>query len=356
MRRLLTLLKKDAILGVKDVFVLLEICFAVVMVVILLFLIPEDVRTEGKAYIYDSTGVVRDFVNSKIDDPGQEMGEYFVDSRDELIAGMTEDKSAIGLIITRDEGGPYGVELLTQPYTPPALVTYVGVDMEDLLSMIAPPHGVYPADVYEHVEVTALRFGTRDDLPFNQRLLPPVLFYMVGIVGLFAMVSLICQEKVDQTIRAYRLSPGGLWLFLLSKHLIIVATGVITFSIIYLPMMGVAGYLECLLILLFTMVFGSTIGVFLGAVYESPMAAFGWVIVLMFTLSLPAISLFNPMFAPDWLRLIPSHYSLFALDAAMFPDDNAHLVWQGVGVLAGLSAALYLASAAFFSARVRREA
>ena len=356
MRRFAGLLMKDAVLGIKDVFILLEIVFAVLFMLLLVFVIPEDIRTEGRVYLYDSTKVVEDFISAYESDPGQKLGEYYVDSREEVIAGMTKDASAVGLIITEMPNGMYEVDLLTQPYTKDALVAYIGVDMEDLLSMLKPPRGVYPPDVYESIRVDALQEGVRDALPFNQRLLPPVLFLMVGVLGLFAMVSLIGQERIDQTIRAYRLSPAGLWLFLLSKHSVILATGFITFSIIYLPMMGFAGYLQSLLIIMLTVVMGSSLGVILGAFYESPMGAIGWVFLLLLILALPAISLFNPMFSPDWLKLVPSHYSLFALDAAMFPDGNAHLIRQGAATLAVVSGILILVSAAVFVSRIRKEA
>jgi hypothetical protein len=47
MKKLGNLLRKDIVLGIKDVFLLLEIVFSVIFMLVLLFLIPEEIRTEG---------------------------------------------------------------------------------------------------------------------------------------------------------------------------------------------------------------------------------------------------------------------------------------------------------------------
>ncbi len=356
MKKLLNLLRKDIVLGFKDIFLLLEIVFSVVFMLLLLFVIPEDVRTEGRAYILDNTGIIQCFVQENVPDHEQVMGEYYVADREELIAGMTEDRSAIGLIIDSAPGGRYQIEALTQPYTKQALVDYLEVDLEDLMNILHPPAGRYPADVYASVRVEALERGEQVIPAFNKQLLPPVIVFNIGLIGLFAMVSLIGQERMDATIRAYRLSPSGLGMFVFSKHLVITAVSVLNFSIIYLPIMGFAGYLEGLLVMIVTVLAMSSIGIFLASFYKGPMEAIGWVFVLMLIFALPGVSLLNPVFSPGWIQLIPTFHSLFGLDAAMFPDNNADLIWRSAGVLALLAAVLGPVTAAFFTVRIRKEA
>lgn len=358
MTRVGSLFRKSLILGIKDVFVLLELGFSVVIVALLLFVVPEDIKREAVVYVFDETRLVEGFIaqNIGLEEMEERSGEFYVDSRDELIAGMTEDKAAIGLIISADSGGMFNVELLTQPYTTEALIRYIDIDLEDLIALIAPPYDFYPPDVLASVRVEALQRGLRDELPFNQRLVPVVLMFMVGILGLFIMISLIGQERSEATLRAFLISPGRLWEFLLSKHLVLLLLGTCTFSIIYLPMMGLAGYLPSLAIILLTIIAGSAIGTFLGGIFETPMNAMLWVLLLMIVLGLPAVSLFSPTFSPGWLRIIPTYYTLFGLDAAMFPDNNGQVIWHGVAVLGGLDIVLVTASFATFGALVRKEA
>lgn len=357
MKRLPVIIIKDLILGIKDIFIILELVFSVVIMLLLLLIVPEDIRTEGRVYIYDQSGLLETFMLEKMPDSGKKKGEFFVDSRDELIAGMVKDKNSIGLIIQSDGSqAPYHIQLYRQPYTRKTLEKWVELEMEDLFSIIAPPSGLYPADIYKSVRIEALRRGERDSIPFNRRMLPPVLLMMIGMMGLFAMVSLIGQERIDSTIRAFRLTPAGLWQFLLSKHLVLLLTGFLTFSIIYLPMMGWSGYLLSLLIVELTVLAGSSAGVLLGTFYDSPMKAIGWVLVLMLILGLPVISLYSPAFSPAFLRLIPSFYTLFGLDAAMFPDENSHLISQSLLVLSLVAAALTALSTVIFIRLMRKEA
>ena len=68
-------------------------------------------------------------------------------SREEIIEGMLEERSAIGLIITMNSTGAYNVELLTQPYTKPTLARYIEIDLEDLLALITPPYDFYSRQI-----------------------------------------------------------------------------------------------------------------------------------------------------------------------------------------------------------------
>ena len=358
MQRIFSLFKKDMLLGIKDVFVILEIVFAVVIMLMLLFVFPKDIEKEAMVFIYDKTGLVQNVIDQYSETTEMDFDlDMFVDNREDMITGITKNKNAMGVIISYGEETLYKTEMLVQPYTTDAMMKFVETEMEDMLSMLHPPMGTYPLDVYKSVRITALQEGLRDELPFNKRMLPPILMIMVGILGLFAMVSLIGQERSDATIQAFKVTPTGMWGFLLSKHLMLLVISIVTFSILYIPVIGgFAGYFPALIIILLTVIFGSTLGIILGTYIESPMSSIGIVILLMMVLSLPAISLFAPIFSPAWLKFIPSYYTLFGLDAAMFPDNNSHIIWQSAGILAAIDAVLVIFSAWVFSVRIRKEA
>ncbi|MDZ7796137.1 MAG: ABC transporter permease [Candidatus Marinimicrobia bacterium] len=352
MRRILNLLKKDVLLGIKDVFILLEIIFSVVIVLIILFLIPQNIDSEETVFIYDRSGVINRFTD-RFGSQNIEMdNELFVDSRQEIIDGMKENKTALGVIITANDDRTFHVELLTQPYTSETMTEYLEVNLEDLFSIFT---GTYPPDVYRSVRVTALQENIRDEIPFNKQLLPAIMLMMVGMVGLFAMISVTGQEHSEATIRAFRVSPASMTEFLLSKHLMLLGVSLITFSILYIPVIGLSGYFQGLLIILLTVILGSSIGIILSAFFDSPMSSVGWVLILMLVFSLPAVSLFAPVFSPGWLRLIPSYHTLFGLDAAMFPDNNAQIIWQSAGLLAGIDIVLLFFSTWIFRLRIQRE-
>ena len=345
------------LLGIKDVFILLEIAFAVLIMLLLLFVFPKDIERDAMVYIYDQTGRIQEVLDQFGDEVEMEF-DVLVESRQEIIDGMTKNRNAMGVIISFNENdnSVYKTEMLVQPYTTEAMMKYVEIELEDMLSILHPPFGLYPFDVYESVTIRSLQEGLRDELPFNQRVLPPLIMMMVGILGMFAMVSLIGQERSDATIRAFRVTPTGMLGFLLSKNLMLLAVSIVTFSILYIPVMGgFTGYLPALVITLLTVIFGSAIGTLLGSFFDNPMAAGGYVILLMIIFSLPAISLFAPVFSPEWLKFIPTYHTLFGLDAAMFPDNNAHIIWQGAGILAAINAVLVVLSGWVFLNRIRKE-
>jgi len=360
MKKLISLFKKDVLLGIKDVFILLELGFAVVIMLLLLFVFPKDIERDAMVYIHDETGLVMDIVERFTEEADMEMEfDEFVDSREEIIEGMSKNRNAMGVIISfgdEEDATLYKTEMLVQPYTTDAMMKFVEIEMEDMLSMLHPPFGTYPLEVYNSVSITSLQEGLRDEIPFNKRMLPVIILMMVGIIGMFAMVSLIGQERSEATIRAFRVTPSGITGFLASKNLMLLAVSTVTFSILYIPVMGtVAGYLPALLITMLTVIFGSAIGTFLGSFFEDPMASMGYVVLLMMLLSLPAISLFAPTFSPAWVRFIPTYHTLFGLDAAMFPDNNSHIIWNGALILAAIDVVLATLAGWVFLNRIRKE-
>lgn len=348
MKKLLNLYKKDLILGFKDIWILLELGASVLIMALILFVIPKEIDREPTVFIHDQTEWLQPI-------SGESSGQVFVDSRDELIANMKKNRVAVGMILTKKENGGVQIELLTQPSTTPAMVNYFRVQMTDLISMIHPPSGLYPPEVYQSVKVTSLKENVLDEIPFNKRLVPLILMFVVGFMGIFTMMSLISQERTDQTIRAYKITPSRLSTLIVSKHAMILTIGLITFSILFLPVIGFQGYLKGLLIIIPTILVGSAIGVFLGSYFDNPMSSMGWIFLLMILFGLPAVSLFAPVFSPEWLQFIPSFHIIFGLDAAMFPDSFSNTYWTSCLALVGMAMVLLPLSGLVFTNRLRRE-
>ncbi len=355
MKRLGNLFKKDMILGFKDVWILLEIGASVIIVSMLLFVVPKEIDPEPSVFVYDQTEVLQKMMDQGDENDNKKEGQVFVNSREEVIAGITKNRVAVGMVIQEQSNGKYHTELLTQPYTTAAMVDFFEVQMADILSLIKPPSGAYSPDVYNSVEVTPMQEGGLDDIPFNKKMMPLILMFIVGFMGVFTMLSLIGQERSDQTIRAYKVTPSSLLTLITSKHLMMLTIGLITFSIVYLPMMGFDGYLKALLIIIPTILMGSAIGVMLGAFFDNPMAGVGWIFLIMMLFGLPAVSLMAPIFSPDWLKFIPSYHTLFGLDAAMFPDSYSLVFWNEVLVLFAIALVLLPLSSWIFTNKLRKD-
>ncbi len=354
MSKLTNLYKKDVILGFKDVWIILELAASVLIAAMLIFVVPKDINRETAIYIQDQTGAFELLINRMGGEEANKGGQQFVETRDELVEGMRKNKTAFGMIISPRAENKFNIELLTQPSASEAMVEFLEVQMTDVFTMIA-AKGSYPQDVFNMVEVTALQEEARDEMPFNKRLVPIILVFIVGMMGLFTMISLIGQERSDQTIRAYKVTPASLLTLLTSKHLMLLTVGLITFSVLFLTTIGFSGYLSGLLIIIPTIMIGSAIGVMLGSFFDNPMSAMGWVFLFMILLGLPMVSLFSPVFSPEWLKYIPTYYTLFGLDAAIFPDEYSNVLWISVIVLFATAAVLIPLSAWIFTRKLRKE-
>jgi ABC-2 type transport system permease protein len=355
MSKLSNLYKKDMILGFKDVWILLEIGAAVMITAMLLFVIPKEINRESSVFIQDETGIFKMMASQFAGEESEKVGQLFVDTREDIVEGMKKNKTAFGMIISPRDSGKFHVELLTQPYSSDAIVNFFEVQMKDVFTMIASPGASYSPEVMKKVEVRALDSNVYAETPFNLRMVPMILMFIVGFMGMFTMISLIGQERSDQTIRAYKVTPSSLFTLLLSKHLMLLTIGFITFSIVFLPSVGFTGYWQALLVILPTILIGSAVGVALGSFFDNPMGAIGWVFLFMMLFALPGVSLFAPVFSPDWLKFLPSYYTLFGLDAAIFPDTYSNVLWISIGILFAIAAVLVPLTGWIFTRKMRKE-
>ncbi|MFC2089999.1 ABC transporter permease [Bacteroidota bacterium] len=355
MSKLGNLYKKDLILGFKDVWIMLEIGASVLIAGMLLFIVPKEISRESPIYIQDETGIFKGMATQFGGEEGKKAGQFFVDTREDVVAGMRKNKNSFGMIIQPRDSCNFHIEMLTQPYSSDAIISFLEVQMKDVFTVIANPSSSYSPEVFEKVEVRALNDNVSKEPPFNQRMVPLILMFIVGFMGMFTMISLIGQERTDQTIRAYKVTPSRLFTLLLSKHLMLLTVGLMTFSIVFLPVVGFAGYLQALLVILPTILIGSAIGVLLGSYFDNPMSAIGWVFLFMVLFGLPGVSLFAPVFSPEWLKFIPSYYTLFGLDAAIFPDGYSNILWISIGILAAITVILLPLSSWIFTRKIRKE-
>lgn len=343
------------ILGFKDVWIILELVVSVFISALLLFVIPREIERESTIFILDQTGIFKSLTENLQDDKSGKEGEVFVKSRRDVVEGMKKNRTAFGMIINPRDSGKFQIDMLTQPYSSDAMVGFFEVQMKDVFTLMAGPNAGYSPEVLQKVEVRALDNRIAEEIPFNKRLVPLILMFIVGFMGMFTMVSVIGQERIDQTLRAFKVSPASLPTLILSKHLMLLTVGFITFSIVFIPVTGFSGYPSALLVMLPTILIGSALGVALGAFFDNPMSAIGWVFLFLVVFGLPGVSLFAPVFSPDWLRFIPSYYTIFGLDAAIFPDGYSNTLWVSVGILSAVAAILVFLSSWIFTRKIRRE-
>lgn len=207
--------------------------------------------------------------------------------------------------------------------------------------------------LYEQGELSNMSFQTvaLETDPYKMTLkdllLPIMESFEVMILGFMLVAVAMFQEKEEGSIRAYRVSPGGVWSYILSK------AGVWVFlSLIYgtIAIMATHGFDVNWIGLIALIIVGSYFMTVLGmcvAVFFDNMSEWFFIAVTILVINmLPQVSLANPAFSPEWIRILPSYPVMFAVKDALFGTGEVSTIWRTVGLLTaegvGISLIAYL--------------
>lgn len=156
-------------------------------------------------------------------------------------------------------------------------------------------------------------------VPFNERSVPAFICFEALVTGFILGGALMLSEKEDGTARALRIAPMGAARYLSAKTLLFSGIGTLYAALICLLCVGTGIAWIPFLLLTF---FGTATMTLLGLAYTTLFRDMsGWFFSMALLLSvnmLPAVSYVSPVFAPFWMKLLPSYPVLFSLDKAMF--------------------------------------
>lgn len=341
--RLWTAFKRDNVINWRTGYVAITALVVVMYVVVVRWLIPADVSSEPRLYILDQTADRRIATFSE-QQPGADV--VVVDSVAALEEGMQASQNSVGLAL--EEGDPvpevtYYFQSFHGERARNLMIVSTDARVQALYGAAAAP----PAAV----ETTTLRSNVEAyRLPFNKLLVPAFLFSDPAMIGMIFMAVLIFMEKDEGTLRAYLVTPGRTWEYLLTKALTIALLAV-GFTLLFVPATaGVAGVnwpvLLVLVVLgaLFTSLLGAAVAVYFDNISQFLFPA----ILLILFISLPSAAYFVPGFSPWWLRVMPTYPLVFGLREAIFPSGNTQIILLAtVYMLAAVAVALAVATFTF---------
>jgi ABC-type Na+ efflux pump permease subunit len=206
------------------------------------------------------------------------------------------------------------------------------------------------------VNTTILRGdGEEQKVPFNEMWVPILLFTDTALIGMVFIAALLFMEKEEGTLRAFLVTPGHSWEYLLSKTLTLALLAAL-FTLIFVPLTIGAGpnYLYLLLLMAAGSLFGSLLGAWVAVYFDNLSQYLFPALTLMVVLSLPAVAYFTPSFSPWWLRLFPTYPLVFGLREALFPSGSPQIVFSALSVLLGLSLLLLVISSRVFKRQLAR--
>lgn len=308
MRRLTTLIRQDLILSWRNGLVLLTGVLLVIMSALIWFL-PESLAVEAEEFIYDSSA------DKHFEAYLRQVGaadDVFVGSPAALEAALDESSRGIGVIYGGDLQDPQ-FRLLTVGRLADENVNLMKATLD---SVVRRMRGATPP---ENFSVELLRAPSAP-VPLNLSIVPVALVFEVILLGFTFGAVMIFQEKQEGVNRAYRVSPGTTWDYILSKNVLFVVMSVIYGSLLLFAAFQLdADYARLTLIVVLASsmmtLLGLAIAVFFNNISEWFFVGVGVLVVNM----LPVFSYSIPTFAPDWITLIPSYPVLFGVREILFP-------------------------------------
>lgn len=349
--KLLSSFKKELIIASRGYYFYVELIFALIVLAVLLFAIPEEFSTITTEYVYFDLPqqgkeiFIDDIMENDLDGKSETVeleaeGEiftaefieteeeniYIVDS-EEAVRKLAYSKQFMGAVIKLDDNN--------QLYYKYYLQGYESTRLKNLISILFNESTDVLEERFENQEVRSLTTGYE---PLNDRenTIPPLIAFSGSIMGMFIMVSYIFLDKKEGVIEAYAVTTSSIWQYLLSKIFVVILTSVVSGFIIIMPVIGFKINYGLLLLLLIAIgFFASSLGLLITSFYDTLMKAFGVVYLLIIILMIPSIAYFIPGWDPVWIKVLPTYPLLQGFKEIILPKgDIAYPLIVSAGFLA----------------------
>ncbi len=324
---------KELRLSSRSFYFFIEILMAFIMLVVLLFVVPEHITTKEQEYIYldlpseAEEFIMKDIINDDLDGKAEyetiksngkeirvtlyeseDQKRYLVKSEDDLLS-LVESERTIGATVGIDDDYQ-----LTYTYY---LQGYESERLQNLLLVIHNEDVSTLQEVFDNQDVRTLSTEYRV-LNDRQNLLPIFLMFNGSLMGIFILAAYIFLDKQEGVIKAFAVTPSTIFTYLMSKSLLLMVTGIVTSLILTIPIMGTTiNYFWLLVFLLSTSFFASALGLLIAAFNDNIMQAFGVIFVIIIVLGLPAIAYSIPSWNPAWIKFLPSYPIVYGFKEIM---------------------------------------
>lgn len=331
--RLLTSFLKDLKVSFKTFYIYIEIIMALIIVLVLLFVVPENFTSSAKAFIYLDpvlleTPLGKELSSAAMDDV------ILVDNKEDIPKLMEEDRSSVGAAIIVEDGKMvYDI----------TLQGYESQRFRNVIEKALTVDAIRQLPDYES-KVSLLTLE-EDSQRLSDRInmLPVFLVVNSAFMGLFIIAAYIFMDKDEGTIRAFAVTPARVWEYLLSKAGIILVTGLITGLLTTVLVAGFkVHYLHLIVLLVISNLFGSAVGLFISSFYDNIIKAMGALYITIITFAFATISYYLPSFTPLVIRILPSYPMLFAFREVFLDSPDLSYVYTYVGVFLVLAVVFFI--------------
>ena len=343
--------KKELKLASKGFYFYIELFMALIILVVLLFAVPEQVTSLKTEYVtldlppalhemYMQRAIDND-LDHKLEDVEIKSGSqvykaklfqdedkkaYLLESED-AVKKLSADKNQLGAVVTTSSDGSlfYRYHLQgyeSQRYRNALLLVHVK-DLDLLKGSM------------DKQEVVALNANVTE-LNDRQNSVPSLLVFNGSLMGFFVIAAYIFLDKKEGVIKAYAVTASSVWQYLMSKVGVILVTTILSSLIVVAPIMGLQpNYLLLIMFLLTTGFFASSLGLLLASFYDNIMQSFGAMYTLMMLLIVPSFSYFIASWQPTWVKFIPTYTMIQGFKEIMINGDVNYVLISSLGFLVG---------------------
>lgn len=172
-----------------------------------------------------------------------------------------------------------------------------------------------------------------ESLAMRERMLP-LFAVLVLIMEVMGLSTLIAEERSNQTVQALLVTPMSIGDFFIGKGIMGVG---LAFSQAFLIMLLAGGLssepLPIIAVLFFGAMLVTGIGFLIGSVGRDMMSNIGWMMLAIFVLIVPALTVMFPGTSADWLKIIPSYYIVDTVHRVVNFGAVWGDVWQNIVIL-----------------------
>ncbi len=336
--KLLSSFKKELILASRGFYFYVEILFAVIILAVLLFAIPQNFSNISTEYLYFNLpqqgkeifieSILKNDLDAKSEIVEIEAGgkifeaelivtdeqEIYIVESEEAVRTLADSEKNLGAVVEVNDNNQLYYKYYLQGYESNRLKNLISILFNESTEVLE-----------ERINNQEVRPLSTDFKPLNDRenTIPPLIAVSGALMGMFIMASYIFLDKKEGVIEAYAVTPSSIWKYLMSKIFVILLTSVVSGLIIIMPVMGFKINYGLLLLLLLTVgFFASTLGLLIASFYDNIMKAFGVIYLLFFLLMVPGIAYFIPGWDPFWVKIIPTYPMLQGFKEIILPNGD----------------------------------
>lgn len=334
MKLIITFLK-DMKLAFRTFYIYIEILMALIFVVVLLFIVPDNFQGENKVFV--SMDLEPALQQQLLESMSSELTNIeLLASAADVRVQLEDNRDATGLVVTA-EASKINYEFILQGYENEKVINILEKGFIAAIAENLPR--------YTDITTVTTLDKTAEKLPDRINLLPIFLVMNSSFIGMYIISSYIFLDKEEGTIKAIAVTPATVAHYLLSKVGIMLVTGLITGLITVLAVAGTKVHIiHFVILLIMCNAFGSALGLLISSFYDTMIKAFGTLYVVIVVFALTSVSYFTPAFSPLYIRVLPSYPMLYAFRETLVRQPDLGYIYTWAGVFALLAIILFWAA------------